>query len=90
MKGTLFCDVYISTIVDISYCPPFYSTDKLDANKNELEELVIIALDPINVYLTTSEIFSKPLKIGQVLTQWPLVPLGTNLIYNTRERNSLL
>ena len=50
----------------------------------------MISLEPINVYLKTSEISSNPPKIGQGLTQWALVPVGTTLICNTNESNRLL
>ena len=56
-----------------------YSTYIDNANNNELEELGMIILDPIDVYLTTSEIFSNPPKVGQVLTQWALVPFNTHV-----------
>ena len=71
-------------IVDIYSCTPSSSTNKYNINNNELEELRIIDLYPINVYLTTSEVFSNPQKIGQGLTQWDLVPLGPTIIYNTK------
>ena len=77
-------------LVDISLCPSFSSTDKYNYNKNDIEELGMIALETINVYLKTSEISSNPLKIGHGLTQFYLVPLGTNLIYNTNKRNSIM
>ena len=67
-------------IVDILSCPPFSSTYKANTNNNKLEKLGMISLDPINVYLTTGEIYSNPRKIGQILTQWDLVPPGTTLI----------
>ena len=52
-KVTVFYDVYISIIVDISLCTPSSSTDKSNANNNELDELFMIALKPIEKYLTT-------------------------------------
>ena len=50
---TVFYDVYISIIVEISLCTPSSSTDKSIANNNELDELFMIALKPIEIYLTT-------------------------------------
>ena len=38
-KGTVFCEVYISMLVDLSLYHPYYSTDKDNSNNNELEEL---------------------------------------------------
>ena len=70
-------------LVDISSCNFSSSTYKVNTNNKELEELGMIAMDPIDVYLTKIEISSNPPKIGQGLTQWDLVPLGTTLIYNT-------
>ena len=52
-KVTVFYDVYISIIVVISLCTPSSSTGISNANNNELDELVIIALEPIEIYLTT-------------------------------------
>ena len=52
-KVTVFYDFYISIIVEISLCTPSYSTDISNANNNELDELVMIALKPIEIYLTT-------------------------------------
>ena len=52
-KVTVFYDVYISNIVDISLCTPSSSTDISNGNNNELDELVMIALKPIEIYLTT-------------------------------------
>ena len=46
-KVTVFYDVYISIIVEISLCTPSSSTYISNSNKNELDELVIIALKPI-------------------------------------------
>ena len=46
-KVTVFYDVYISIIVEISLCTPSSSTDISNANNNELDELVMIALKPI-------------------------------------------
>ena len=51
-KVTVLYDVYISIIVEISLCTPSSSTDISNANNNELDELVIIALKPIEIYLT--------------------------------------
>ena len=56
-------------IVDISSCPHYSSTNKANSNNNEIEELGILSLESINLYLTTSEISSNPPKIGQGLTQ---------------------
>ena len=86
MKQTVFCNFYISIIVDIYLFPPSYSADKDNSNNSELEELGVIALDAIYVYLTASEISSNPPKIGHVLTQWALVPLGPTLIYNSNKK----
>ena len=77
-------------LVGISSSPPISSTDKANSNNNELEKLEMIALDLINVYLTTSEISSNPPKCFQGLTQWALVPLGPTLIYNANKTNSIL
>ena len=52
-KVTVFYDVYISIIVEIYLCTPSSSTDISNANNNELDELVMIALKPIEIYLTT-------------------------------------
>ena len=52
-KLTVFYDVYISIIAGIYLCTPFSSTDIYNANNNELDELVMIALNPIEIYLTT-------------------------------------
>ena len=52
-KVTVFYDVYISIIADIDLCTPSSSTDIYNANNNELDELVMIALKPIEIYLTT-------------------------------------
>ena len=52
-KVTVFYDVYISIIVDIYLCNPSSSTDISNANNNEIDELVMIALNPIEIYLTT-------------------------------------
>ena len=52
-KVTVFYDVYISIIVDICLCTPSFSTDISNANNNEIDELVMIALKPIEIYLTT-------------------------------------
>ena len=38
-KGPFFCDVYISTLVEISSCPTPSLTDKDNTNNNKLEEL---------------------------------------------------
>ena len=46
-KVTVLYDVYISIIVEISLCNPSSSTDIYNANNNELDELVMIALKPI-------------------------------------------
>ena len=40
----------------------------------------MIDLEPIGVYLKTSEISSNTPKIGQVLTEWTLVSPGLDLI----------
>ena len=90
MKQKVFCNFYISIIVDIYLFPPSYSADKDNSNNSELEELGVIALDAIYVYLTASEISSNPPKIDQGSTQWALVPLGKTLIYNTKESNSII
>ena len=52
-KVTVLYDVYISIIFEIYLCTPSSSTDIYDANNNELDELVMIALNPIETYLTT-------------------------------------
>ena len=52
-KVTVSYDVCISIIVEIYLCTPSYSTDISNANNNELDELVMIALKPIEIYLTT-------------------------------------
>ena len=52
-KVTVFYDVYISIIVEIYLCNPSSSTDISNANSNELDELVMISLKPIEIYLTT-------------------------------------
>ena len=52
-KVTVFYDVYISIIFDISLCTPSSSTDISITNNNELDELFMIALKPIEIYLTT-------------------------------------
>ena len=52
-KVTVFYDVYISIIVEISLCTPSSPTDISNANNNELDELVMISLKPIEIYLTT-------------------------------------
>ena len=52
-KVTVFYDFYISIIVEISLCTPSSSTDISNANNNELDALVMIALKPIEIYLTT-------------------------------------
>ena len=77
-------------LVDISSSPPNYLTDKYNANNNEFGGLWMIALDTISVYLTTSEISSNQSKHFQGLYRWGLVPLGPTLIYNTKDRGSLL
>ena len=46
-KVTVLYDVYISIIVEISLCTPSSSTDISNANNNELDEFVMIALKPI-------------------------------------------
>ena len=55
----------------------------------------MIALDPINVYLTTSEISSNPLENFQGLTQWALVLNGapwvnSYLQYHIKEQSSVM
>ena len=52
-KVTVFYDVYISIIFEIYLCTPSSSTDIYDANNNELDELVMITMKPIETYLTT-------------------------------------
>ena len=52
-KVTVFYGVYISIIVEISLCTPSSSTDISNANNNELDELVMIALNPIEIYFKT-------------------------------------
>ena len=52
-KVTVFYDVYIPIIVEIYLCTPSSSTDISNAKNNELDELVMIALKPIEIYLTT-------------------------------------
>ena len=52
-KVTVFYDVYISIIIEISLCTPSSSNDISNANNNELDELVMIVLKPIEIYLTT-------------------------------------
>ena len=52
-KVTVFYDVYILIIVEISLFNPSYSTDTSNANNNELDALVMIALKPIEIYLIT-------------------------------------
>ena len=52
-KVAVFYDVYISIIVEISLCTPSSSTGISNANNNELDELVMIAVKPIEIYLTT-------------------------------------
>ena len=54
MKLTVLWDVNISMCLKISYFLPSSSNDKANFNNNELEELRIIELDPIDVYFTTS------------------------------------
>ena len=71
-------------LFEIYSCPTYYSTNKGNKNNNTLEELGIISLDSMNIYLTRSKISFNPLKIGQELTQWELLPLGMTLIYNTK------
>ena len=46
-KVTFLYDVYISIIVEISLFTPSSSTDISNANNNELDKLVMIALKPI-------------------------------------------
>ena len=46
-KVTVFYAVYISIIVEIYLCTHSSSTDISNANNNELDELVMIALKPI-------------------------------------------
>ena len=89
-KGTVLYDVYTSMIVDISSSYPTSSTDKDNTNNNQLKETGMIALDPINIYLTKSEISINPPKIDHGSTHWSLVPLETTLIYNTKERNIIM
>ena len=50
-KVTVFYDVYISIIVEISLCNPSSSTNISNTNNNELDELVMISLKPIEIYL---------------------------------------
>ena len=52
-KVAVFYDVYISIIVEIYLSTPSSSTDISNANNNKLDELVMIALKPIEIYLTT-------------------------------------
>ena len=52
-KVTVLYDVYKLIIVEISLCTPSSSTDISNTNNNELDELVMIALKPIEIYLTT-------------------------------------
>ena len=44
----------------------------------------MIALEKIDVYFTTSEIYSNQPKVGQGLTEWALVSLGPNVIYKSK------
>ena len=60
-KVTVFYDVYISIIFEISLCTPSSSTDISNTNKNELDELVMIALKPINILMAKSEIKNSTL-----------------------------
>ena len=52
-------------VVEIYPSPPTSSTNEANANKNQLENLGMIALEKIEVYLTTIQIFSNQQKIGQ-------------------------
>ena len=88
-KGTVFYDIYLSILVGLSSCPTSSLTDKANANNHEIEELGMVYLDKINIYLTTSEISSNPSKIGQGLIQWDLVPLCI-LLYTTPRKGTVL
>ena len=87
MKSLLWC-LYINT-VDNTSCTSS-STDKSNVNNNELEELEMIELKPINIFMTTSEISINPPKIIKGLTKWALVTLGIILIYTTKEMNIIM
>ena len=63
----------------------FFYTDEDNVNNNELEELGAVVLKPINMLMMTSEISSKPPKIGKELTQWSLLPLGPTIIYTAKD-----
>ena len=86
---TVFCDVYISIIVERPSCPPSSSTDKANANNNKIDEPGIIDLKPINILMTAHEISSNIPEIFKGLNQWALATLGLTLIYNTKDMNSI-
>ena len=50
----------------------------------------MIYLKPINLLMTKSEISSNPPKIGKVLNQLALVPLGLTLIDTTKDMKIFL
>ena len=66
------------------------STGIHNVNNNQQEELGIIDLNPVSIFMVTREIFSHPQNIDKGLTQWGLVPLGPTLINTTKDMNYFL
>ena len=83
-KLIVLCDVYISTLVEISSCPLSSLTDKSNTDNNYIEETQMIALNPINILMRTDEItnigthattFHKRAQGGNLCVRFRYVPL---------------